>query len=169
MKKFYLVFAMLIAATLVAAQDYSCETLIETTTDRMTGKTSHRSVVSIPFQMAATDKSARLTIYKSRRAVDLYFKFTGTLHCIDQYQDITILMRDGQRIKLKNDNSYNCDGLFVVSFINTASPRRHARTLAQKEIQAFRVSARSGFFEVDLFEHQSKTIMHTINCLLEIK
>lgn len=152
---------------------FDCMDLISTKTDRVTGRSSTESKL-----LVISDDGAKsgFTIYVHiwDNLLILSGSVLGGSYCMDKH-DINILFRDGTRLLLMNHLSFNCDGRFS-SYFSKPGGGYYGRNNKQilemfrtKEVETMRIGTSRGSVQRDFTSIQSKQLMKSIDCMLNLK
>lgn len=145
--------------------DFDCKNYIETKTDKVSGRTGTYSTKPV---MITKDQKNGLAIQMLARktggfAVSIVTVQSGV--CIDEGSLTNILFRDGSRIELKNESSFNCDAGTSYWFGGPDGKEEEAKILQSVEIDIIRIRTTKGRIEETLTPQQSRQLMRTVYCM----
>jgi len=94
--------------------EFKCEDVIETSVDKVTGKSS----IATKDFITVGDKENGFNIIMLITSNSLVFSLgvNGKVGCIDEKDKMNVLFRDGTRIELLHNSKFNCTGDFTVYF-----------------------------------------------------
>jgi hypothetical protein len=148
------------------AQDYDCNDYIDVSEDRMTGNVTVSSKdIIIVSSDGGSSGFGILLMQGSGKTLIMSVTAVGGGNCIDDDASMIILFRDGSRLNLTNNGSFNCDGRFTQYFGGVFGKKSQLDQLMTKEIEAMRVNMRRGFVEEDFDENHSLSLKRTLICL----
>lgn len=142
-----------------------CSSMIISETDKMTGKTfvSSRTIV------VTDDGKTGFKIFIMRlkeETISLSIGVYGASSCIDEGSKINILFTDGNRIELKTDNKFNCDGDATVYFGGYWGKKKELNMLRYRQIATMRVWTTKSFVQKDFNEENKILFQGGMKCLL---
>lgn len=145
---------------------FTCEDLIQSVTDKVTGKSRTQTAESI---FVSSDQETGFSLYlmvtDSKTLVFNISVLSETLRCVDEGDEANILFRDGSRLTLKSAGDFNCEGSFTVYFGDVFGKKKELRQLMEKEIETMRVWGRGKEEEQDFSEEDSKRLLTVFKCL----
>lgn len=141
----------------------TCENLIETTVDKMTGKSTTGTNGFIDIGNSKSGFKVILLI--SNGTIVFNLEVLGKIGCIDKGNAMNILFRDGTKLELKHASDFNCQSDFTVYLGKQWHNEENIALLATKEIETIRVWGKSTFIESDLTQENSKRLMKAFSCL----
>lgn len=161
MKTLFLL-ALSMLATSLAAQD--CK--LKKTTDPYTKLTKISSGFK-RFGQGST--SFLLSVDATAAEIDLFFSVPGPAEsqCFDNNSP-AVFTYEGGRIKYnaKNSGSVNCEGLFHVTFKNTATTPGALNNLAIKKLQSIKLTNKATTAtEVTLTPEEQEKFMRLVSCV----
>jgi hypothetical protein len=144
-----------------------CSDLIETKSDKMTGKTTVSSKETLSISDDGGNTGIGIHIYDSPelKGLILLFRAVGAGSCIDDSDNINVLFRDGTRLELQNDGSFNCDASFTL-LLGGYTRKKELELFRTKEVETMRIWTMKSYVEKDFDSEQSKQLMQTISCLV---
>lgn len=146
--------------------ELNCESIIIRDQDKMTGDITFLSKESI---LISKDDKDGLSINCFR--IDKNFIFSivavGASNCIKKDNEILILLRNGERLSLKNNLKFNCKNESSIYFGNRFSNMNTFKKLIDFEIETMRVWTSDGYVEEDFTKDQSKLLKQTLSCLYD--
>lgn len=143
-----------------------CSDLIETETDKMTGKTTTGLKKAIIISSDGGKNGFGLYIMKSSiNSIILNITVVGAGSCIDDDNKVIILFRDGTRLNLLNEAGFNCKKKANIYFSGSWGKRKELNMLMTKEIETMRVWTTNSYVEEDFTKEQSQKVMKVFNCL----
>lgn len=158
-------------------RDYTntdCKNWIESTTDKMTGKTTtrikNRILVGALYleskkKYKLLEQHIEINVYEDKnKEIVLVFKCFGGGSCVDSEDKINILFIDNSKLELKNESGFNCDANSVVWF-NKKS--KNLKTLKEKKISAIRVRTSRESVQCDFSDNNAIHLINVLNCLTE--
>lgn len=158
--------SLLLPLLLLCAAANAQDCKLKKTTDPFTKATK----ISTGFKkFGLQGPSVLLSVDANATDVDLFFSIPGPAEtqCFDNNSPVQ-LTYDGGRIKYnaKNSGSMNCEGLFHVTFRNTAATPGALNNLMQKKLQSIKFTTRSKVVtEVVLNEEEKEKLMKMIACV----
>lgn len=143
----------------------SCEELITTQIDKMTGKSSTSSKNAIIISKDGGKNGFGIFFLKSDKSIIMSIKAVGAGSCIDDKGKMNVLFRDGTRLELKNDGKFNCDGKYTQYFGDMFGHQDEQLLFKTKEIETIRIWTSKSYVEENFSEKQSKEFMQSMKCL----
>ena len=143
----------------------SCNDLIKSGTDKVTGRDSKSTKEIYLFSNDGGGFSISCVHVSSSIKALLFIVNEGDV-CIDGESNCRVLFRDGSKLSFKNDTDFNCRGAFWTYFGGTYGGYRQLRIFAKKEVETIRIEKRVGFEQVDLTNEASKLLIKTMQCML---
>ncbi len=150
------------------AGDYTCENLIKTESDPISGNTatSLKEVLVLSEDSGQNGIAINLIWIQQGRLM-INMAPLGAGNCIKKGQIANILFRDGTRETLYHTSEFNCDGIFTMAIGRGYGTKKKLQALSSKEIQTIRVYTASGNAQENLNSDQSKLLMNSFKCLSE--
>ena len=147
-----------------------CESLVEVTTDKMTGKVNKSAKKSVIVSSDGGQKGLGIFMFKSTTtgSIIMSIKAVGEGSCIDDDNKMNVLFRDGTRLELINNGSFNCKAKFTLYFGGNWGKKKQLEKLRTKEVETMRVWTSRGYVEEDFTKEQSLQLMKTIDCLINL-
>lgn len=139
----------------------NCDNYIQTTTDRVTGR-SYNAIKDVV--VASNDGRRNSIIIDAMTTLHSYIlifdvDFSNKYNCIDKGSTIYILFRDGSRIQLDNEEDFNCQGK-AKAYLQPSDT-----VFSEKEIEIIRIIGYKNSFEVALNKRQSQYLKYSLRCL----
>ena len=148
----------------MAASNYSCENLVIETEDKMTGVKSKSGKENVIISKDGK-KGLAILAMKSKKSIILSITAAGSGSCVKDDARINILFRDGTKMEIVNDGSFNCKGNATLYFGGVFGKKDKLGILGKKEIETMRVRTASGLVQEDFTKENSKKLMGIIDCL----
>ncbi len=145
--------------------DFSCDGLLETTIDKVTGKSSVASRDMVIVSQDGGKNGFGIYLIQGQNGIIMITKAIGAGNCIDDDDEMNVLFRDGSRLTFTNDGDFNCDLNFTLYFGGMFGKKKELSTLASKEIETMRVWTNDGYVEEDFDADESKQLQLTFQCL----
>jgi len=142
----------------------TCDSLLESHLDKMTGKTLISS--KKPIILSSDGKnglSIRFVKIMSKSPL-ISFTVIGASPCIDEDDEILFLFDDNTRLELKNSKKFNCDNEAAIYFF---SETPELLKLASKKVASIRVWTVKSYVEEDLTDENSNRFYNSLNCILK--
>ncbi|RXM42585.1 hypothetical protein [Flavobacterium sp. YO12] len=143
----------------------SCEQLIITKVDKMTGKSSTSSKDVLIVSKDGGKNGFGIFFLKSDKSIIMSIKAVGAGSCIDDNANMNVLFRDGTRLELKNDGKFNCDGKYTQYFGDLFGHKEEQLLFQTKEIETIRIWTSKSYVEENFTKKQSKEFMQSMECL----
>jgi hypothetical protein len=144
----------------------TCSDYVETTTDRMTDRTSTRGRKQIVASAEGKNGIAILTLLFNDTII-LGITVVGG-GCIDKETSVIVLFDDDSKLTLKASNDFNCDGKATVYLRGLYEKQEALSDLANKKIKAMRVKTSKSFVEQDFKPNEASLLMSQLNCLKKV-
>ncbi|APA65656.1 hypothetical protein [Maribacter sp. 1_2014MBL_MicDiv] len=153
----------------VDASDYSleCSDIIETTVDKMTGKSSTAATETLIISNDGGKNGLGIYALNGANSTIVVIQAVGAGNCMDDDNKVNILFRDGSRLELYNNGKFNCEAKMTLYFGGIFGKNKQMKELASKEIETMRVWTSKSYVEKDFSSYQSKQFMNTVKCLSE--
>ncbi|TVZ14012.1 hypothetical protein [Maribacter sp. MAR_2009_72] len=145
-----------------------CADLIETSEDKMTGKSSTTSKETLIISDDGGKNGFGIFALNGASSTILVLQEVGAGSCIDDDNKVNILFRDGSRLEIYNDGKFNCDAKMTLYFGGIFGKKKQLKELASKEIETMRVWTSKSYVEKDFSSNQSKQLMNTLKCLSQL-
>jgi hypothetical protein len=149
-----------------AKSEYDCSSLISTEIDKVTRKKSTFSKDLLLVSKDGNKYGFGFYFIKTDAGLIVSIKAVGSGNCIDEDNEINILLRDGSRLKFVNDGKFNCEAKATLYFGGVFGKKSELEDLATKEIETVRVWTEKGYVEMDFNSLQSKEFLQTVSCLI---
>lgn len=144
----------------------SCESLISTEVDKVTGNSTIGSISTLVVSKDGGKNGFGIFFMKSSTgSIITSIKAVGAGSCIDEKAKMNILFRDGTRLELLNDTKFNCEGKYTLYFLGAFGKKKELEMLKTKEIETMRIWTSDSFVEQDFSAEQSQTVMMSLQCL----
>ena len=141
-----------------------CSVLTKTETDRMTGRTTTHMMKALMLSDDGNDglaidvlRASNVTIWSTRAF--------GASACVDDTSKVNILFRDGTRLEMENDISFNCEHDLATFYGGIFGKKSQYEQLSTKEIDMLRVWTHEGFVERTLSAEQATLLRNSFACL----
>lgn len=148
-------------------ESYTCDDLIKTTTDKMTGKSTFAAQKRVEVYNENSTQGFGIFIYKKGRSIVFNMQIKGASPCIRDDSKILILFRNGKRLELVNDGEANCNAFFDLYFDGAYGKTKELKMFAKQEVESFRIWTAQAYVEQDFEAAESKQLMFTIDCLMK--
>lgn len=153
-------------AALSPKQELSCEALIDTNYDEVSGNTT----TALNRRVTLTHDDVEGLI------LSLFVPQNGTLiwlttlvgegaNCVDDDDKVLMLFTDGSRIELENNNDFNCDANSTLYFGGVFGRQKQLRTLQQKTLKTLRVWHHGGYIQEDVSGENAAVLRKAFECL----
>jgi len=156
----------------VGPVSFECVDLIETRTDKMTDYFTSRSKNRLVISDDGGKTGFEIFCIRVGTITDydilIRIKVVGAGKCIDQGDVVNILFRDGSRLTFNSEVSRR-DAICFIAFGGMYQKNKELNELTTKEIEAMRVWTSKGYVQKDFSSEQSKILMSTLKCLLQLK
>lgn len=149
----------------IVIESSDCNSLIKTTTDKMTGKSTTSANNSITLTEGGKTGLGIFLMKSSGGAIILTIQTVGAGSCIDEGSKINLLFDDGSRLELINDADFNCKGKATVYFGDVFGKTKQLAELQTKKISTMRVWTNDSYVEKDFPEDKKAQFFNVINCL----
>lgn len=148
--------------------ELTCENLISTEYDKMTGKTTTAIKESIIVSDDGGKTGFGIYLLKGgKNSYGMLISVVGAGSCIEDDGKADVLFRDGTRQGYLNNGSFNCDQLFSLYFGGIHGKKSEVDKFTSKEVEAMRVWTSKGYVEKNFSEYQSQQLMKAFQCLTE--
>jgi hypothetical protein len=149
-----------------------CSSLIETKTDRVTGKSHTGTREPLITKNEAKDEGIASQLFlgnsggrSNKSSVIWALSVVGASACVDDDNKAYVLFTDGSRLSVTNDGDYNCDRRFVTYYGGMFGKSSELKQLSEKTIEVIRVTTRKGSVERDLSSEQAKELRDSFQCM----
>jgi uncharacterized protein YjfI (DUF2170 family) len=149
---------------IVEPNELSCETLIETTEDKMTGKKTTSAKESLIISKDGKNGFG-IFIMKSGKSIIMSTSVVGSGSCIEDDAIANILFRDGSKLQLTNSGKFNCKGKFTLYMGGGLGNKKALKELKAKEIETLRIWTNKSYVQEDFAAEQSQSLLTILNCL----
>ena len=145
--------------------EFKCEDVIQTTVDKVTGKstTATKDFINI----GEKEKGFDVIMLTASNLLVFSIGVNGKIGCIDEKDKMNVLFRDGTKLELVHNSKFNCSGDFTVYFSKSFGTLDDLELFKTKEIETMRVWGSSNFVEKDLTQEESKKLLKAFECLSE--
>lgn len=142
----------------------SCEDLVETQVDKMTG--NRTTMGKTPIIVSDDGKTGVISmVFTTSTSLIWSLRAIGASKCVDDDNKANLLFLDGSRLELENDGKFNCDESLVIYFGGPFGKRNEQAILAQRELDTIRVWTHGGFVERAFTPEQRADLRQTFACL----
>jgi hypothetical protein len=144
-----------------------CKALIESNTDRVTGKTitSGRDPIVVANKAKTEGFVSLLLLAKDGESVIWSLTAVGASACVDDDSKAYVLFTDGTRLSVINDADFNCDREFTTYYGDVFEGDAALSQLASKTIEILRVETLVGYVERKFSKKQADTLRDSLQCL----
>lgn len=142
-----------------------CSKYIETTEDKVTGKSTTASKNMLIVSKDGGKKGFGIFLMKGEKSVIVSIQAAGAGGCIDDNAKMNILFRDGTRLELTNDGKFNCDAKYTLYFGGYFGKKKELELLKTKEIETMRIWTSKSYVEENFTEDQSNELLKSLNCI----
>lgn len=170
MNKFLLLTLLFTSISFSQDIPVECSKYLEAKVDKVTGASN----VAPPKPFIVDNKNTKsglnmiLMLSGKRDAAILSVQSMGSAKCVDEGDVINILFRDGTRLALGNDGSFNCRGTHTSYFGSVFGGIDQLEQLSTKEIEIMRLNTQNGIVEETFTVTQSQEFMNTMSCLSKV-
>ncbi len=142
-----------------------CSDLIETTSDKVTGKTYTGSKGKIIVASEDNKKGFGISLLKGQTSIIVSIQAVGAGNCIDDDAKMNVLFRDGTRLEMINQGKFNCDASFTLYLGGSFGFKKQLKMLCEKEIETLRVWTSKSYVERDFTTSESAKLMNSLSCI----
>lgn len=142
-----------------------CNKYIETTEDKVTGKSTTASKNMLIVSKDGGKKGFGIFLMKGEKSVIISIQAVGAGGCIDDDAKMNILFRDGTRLELTNDGKFNCDAKYTLYFGGYFGKKKELELLKTKEIETMRIWTSKSYVEENFTDDQSNELLKSLNCI----
>lgn len=140
-----------------------CDNLIESKTDKFTGKTSHSTKMIVN-----TDNYGDTIVFSLTKVeTNIYLIIVGVESgcCIKSGSNVTVLFTDKSSIKMTNVKNFNCTWAAQIGFYNYGVTKGWLKKLSELTIDAVRIELSDRVSDVEFEGQQAETIRCLFNTL----
>lgn len=146
------------------AKSFTCDDLIISDTDKVTGKTTRGLKESIVVSCDGKNGFG-FYIFEGSNSIILSANVVGASACIDDTDKMNVLFRDGTRLELVNSIDFNCEGRFTLYFGGVFGKKKELDQFRTKEVETIRIWTSKSYVEEDFSPDNSKAFMKALDCL----
>lgn len=149
----------------IDSQDLSCEALIETSVDKMTGNRITAMAEAMIISEDGDTGFAFNVFQGPDNTIVWLVAAKGAGNCVDDDDKVNILFTDGSRLELVNDGDFNCDPNITLYFRGIFGKRDPLNQLRVKTIESMRVWTRGEFLQREIPSGDAERLRMALDCL----